>query len=79
MKVKELIEQLQSLDGDLEVIIHSDNFELRGAYIPATKVYVAGMKYKKKLEGFVDAFDHGRYSTEVYVSSDDGEDVVKIY
>jgi hypothetical protein len=79
MKVKELKRQLEGLDDELELIIKSDNYELRGSYVPARSIFKTTNKFKKKLESFVDDFDHTRYQKEIYISSSDGETVAMIY
>lgn len=65
MKNKDLIAKLQELDPESEVVIHSDNFELRGAIVPLRSINVYDTS-KKIIEGFSDAFDGGYYTKEVY-------------
>jgi len=71
LTVKELIKRLEELENqDAIISITSSNFELNGSNIPASSLYVFKGKIRK--EGFRDAFDGGRYNTDV-ISWDDNE------
>jgi len=79
MKVKDLKLQLQDLDDELEVIVKSNNYELQGSYVLAKGLFKTTNKYKKQIETFIDDFDHTRYNKEIFISSEDGENVVMFY
>jgi hypothetical protein len=75
MKVGEFKKLLETVNDDIEIICTSDNFELNYNCVSAS-AYL--QKFKKKTEGFIDAFDHQYYTAEVYKFDKDGDDVVVI-
>lgn len=52
-------------DPEAEVLVKSNNFELKGADVPASVVYQS-MEGSKKIKTFVDAFDHETYEKEIW-------------
>jgi len=79
MKVKDLKLQLQDLDDELEVIVKSDNYEMQGNYVSARGLFKTTNKFKKQVETFIDDFDYIRYNKEIFISSENGENVVMFY
>ena len=79
MKVKDLKLQLQDLDDELEVIVKSDNYEMQGNYVSARGLFKTTNKLKKQVETFIDDFDYIRYNKEIFISSENGENVVMFY
>lgn len=76
MKLGELRKQTAHLSDDVEIISVSDNFEMSGSWVRATRVEV--VKVKKKSETFRDAFDGTKYNSDVYIPDESGEEVLKI-
>lgn len=74
--VKELKEILDTLPEDSVIISKSDNFELRGDRVQGACIKTC--KVRKETKSFRDAFDNSYYNKEVYVSDDNGEQVVEI-
>lgn len=65
MKVKELIERLQTLNPEAEVVTHSSNFEQNNALVSVNHV----RHYPNAnlvMERFRDAFDGESYSKPIY-------------
>jgi len=77
MKVKELIEQLQSMNPEATVIIKSDNFEMRGANVEA-RFLNESSEGKECEETFRDSFDGCSYISETWSTIGGTEPVVKI-
>lgn len=77
MKVKDLIIELQAMDENAEVVITSENFELRGANVSASRVYQYD-QCKKITRQFRDAFDGDTYFKEVWSLIDGDTSVVML-
>jgi hypothetical protein len=77
MKVKDLIEQLQSMNPEAIVIIVSDNFEMRGANVETRSVIESNEGLEIE-ETFRDAFDGRSYISETWSTIGGTEPVVKI-
>lgn len=77
MKVKDLIEQLESMNPEATVIIKSDNFEMRGANVEVR--YLSESNEGREVEEtFRDAFDGRSYISETWSTIGGTEPVVKI-
>ena len=77
MTVRELKEKLDQYNNDMEVVVTSSNFELNNSLVTINGIYKSKMKESR--ETFKDAFDYSYYSEKVYVSSENGKDVLVIY
>lgn len=80
MKVGQLKELIKDMDDNLEVIKRSNNYELKGSFVPAEKYDIRiDTGYRLVSEQFWDDFDNEPYHTEVYVhDKDNGETVLII-
>jgi hypothetical protein len=76
MNLGELRKLTEGLSDDVEIITVCHNYELGNALVKATNVCL--IKVKKEVKQFRDDFDGGRYSSEVYVCDENGEEVLKI-
>ncbi len=76
MKVKDLKEKLNQCDDNMEVVVTSDNYELKNNLVSARTAIIRKMKTIS--ERFKDDFDYEYYFCDVYKYSDDGEDVLII-
>ena len=77
MKVKELIEKLQTLDPEADVVTLSHNMELNEAIVLVTSVvqYNTG---KKEIRPYFDAFDYESYDKEVFTTGNGNLPIVYI-
>jgi len=77
MKVKDLIQKLQSLDQEAEVVTPSHNWELGESIVSVTSV-VQYNTAKKEIRPYFDAFDYESYEKEVYTTMDGNLPIVYI-
>lgn len=68
--VGELKKFLETLDDNIPIIKNSVNFEHKGAIIEGVIANVN--RYSKTTETFMDAFDYGTYTKDVYERDDKG-------
>lgn len=74
--VKDLKEILNNFPDDTKIISKSDNFELRDNKVDGVRIN--SYKAKKEKKTFRDGFDYEYYDKEVYVSDENGEQVIEI-
>lgn len=77
MTVRQLIKKLEAMPKGAKIVVRSRNYELKGAMIDASSVYLE--KMKQETETFFDDFDGGSYNKKVWTfSKNKGEKVIII-
>lgn len=75
MNVGQIRKLIENLEDDVEFVTVSDNYELRGAMVPAR---FSEITVSKETKSFRDDFDGTNYNKEVFRYDDNGKKVIVV-